>query len=63
MFWTSDLNVAYKEGLPIPRVTYRCKGKATVEAGLRTTKHLCKLVTDHEGSCQCICDLEFNEKE
>lgn len=63
MFWTEDPTIAYKDGVPIPRVTYRCKASATKEAGLRTRKHDCKKVTDHPGSCECICGMEFNVKE
>lgn len=63
MFWSEKRGGEYKDGIPVPRVTYRCKGAVTVEKGLRTRKHECKLVVDHPGACLCICDRKFNEKE
>lgn len=64
MFWSDDPKIAYKDAVPIPRTTYRCKGVASVGEGLRMTKHLCKLVTDHPGTeCECICGLLFNERK
>lgn len=64
MYWNDPKMGLYEDGTKVPRVTYRCTGKATKEAGLRTTKHLCKQVTDHDTPyCECICGLTFNEKE
>lgn len=63
-FWSNDPKNDYNDHVPVPRVTYRCKGKVTREKGLRTTKHLCKFVTDHpKPYCECICGIQFNEKE
>lgn len=64
MFWgQGNIDLAYADGIPIPIKTYRCKGAVTVVNGLLTRKHLCKKVTDHPGSCLCICDRDFNIKE
>lgn len=71
MFWSEAPNVTYgdEKGTAIPRATYRCKkstlvtkpeSKVTVKQGVT---HLCKLVTDHEHACECICGRNFNEKE
>lgn len=64
MFWSPNRGGEYADGVPVPRVTYRCKGAVTVEKGLRTRKHECKLVTDHPTDyCECICGRQFNKKE
>lgn len=59
MFWSP--NLAYKDGIPIPRVTYQCPGYASKGEGLTQTHHTCKKVVDHPGPCMCICDREFGE--
>lgn len=68
MFWGTGANGAYADGIPVPRVTYRCKGKikVTKKAGnavKQPVTHGCKLVTDHPKPCQCVCGQKFNEKE
>lgn len=65
MFWGTGANGAYGDGIPVPRVTYRCKGTVVVVGTSKytTRKHECKLVTDHPGGCICICGQKFNEKE
>ena len=60
--WSTGPENAYKDGVDVPWATQRCKGAATVEAGLRTRKHDCKKVSDHDGPCLCICDITFNER-
>jgi len=66
MFWSP--NHAYGDGIPVPRVTYRCKGSAKItkthsQAVNQPVTHRCKLVTDHpRNSCLCICGEEFNER-
>lgn len=62
-FWGTGANGAYSDGIPVPRVTYRCKGKikVTKKSGIAVT-HECKLVTDHPGGCICVCGQKFNEK-
>lgn len=69
-FWGTGANGAYGDGIPVPRVTYRCKGKTKVtkkagNAVKQPVTHECKLETDHEsiGPCICICGQKFNEKE
>lgn len=62
MFWGQGRNGVYGDGVPVPRVTYRCKGSVKLRNGV----HSCKLVTDHEeasASCICLCGVEFNKKE
>lgn len=43
------------ERIRVPRATYRCKAK--------DMSHLCKRVTDHEESCECICGMTIGENE
>lgn len=67
-FWGTGANGAYADGIPVPRVTYRCKGKTKVtkktgNAVEQPVTHHCKLVTDHPGGCKCICGQKFNERE
>lgn len=68
MFWGTGANGAYKDGIPVPRATYRCKGKTriTKKAGnavKQPVTHKCKLVTDHPTNhCKCICGQKFNER-
>lgn len=61
--WSTGPENAYADGKDVPWATQRCKGSATVEAGLRTRRHDCKMVSDHDGACICVCDKMFNEKE
>ena len=69
MFWSPNEGGAYADGIPVPRATYRCKGKTkiTKKAGNAVTQpvtHECKLVTDHPTSyCVCVCGEKFNERE
>lgn len=68
MFWSPNGGGAYGDGIPVPRVTYRCKGKTkiTKKAGnavKQPVTHECKLVTDHPNPCQCVCGQKFNIKE
>lgn len=69
MFWSGRPDQAYEDDLPIPRVTYRCKGRTKVikrseHAVKQGVTHQCKLVTDHpREACLCICGQEFNRKE
>lgn len=67
MFWSP--RIAYRDGIPIPRATYKCKGsmiltkKGNRNAVKQVVTHRCKLVTDHpRNSCLCICGEEFNER-
>ena len=67
MFWGLGANGAYEDGIPVPRATYRCKGKTkiTKKSGIAVKQpvtHECKLVTNHPGGCLCICGQKFNEK-
>lgn len=67
-FWGTGDNGAYGDGTPVPRATYRCKGKTriTKKAGnavKQPVTHDCKLVTDHPGGCICVCGQKFNIKE
>lgn len=67
-FWGLGANGAYGDGIPVPRATYRCKGKTRVtkktnNAVKQPVTHDCKLVTDHQGGCICVCGQKFNEKE
>lgn len=67
-FWGTGANGAYGDGIPVPRVTYRCKGKTKItkragNAVKQPVTHECKLVTDHPTShCLCICGQKFNER-
>lgn len=64
MFWSP--NHAYKDGIPIPRATYRCTGQVKRKDSHGWTTHQCKLVTDHQDvreKCLCICDEEFDPRE
>lgn len=64
MFWDSlTPGGVYTDGVPVPRVTYRCSGKTKRVDTCGVTTHQCKLVTDHPGACICICGQRFNEKE
>lgn len=64
MFWSDDPYIAYGDGIPIPRVTYRCKGSVKRNDTFGKTTHQCKLVADHPTDhCLCICGQKFNEKE
>jgi hypothetical protein len=63
MFWDSvSEGGIYFDGVPVPRVTYRCKGSAKRQDTHAVTTHRCKKVTDHPGGCECICGQKFNEK-
>lgn len=68
MFWGLGANGAYEDGIPVPRATYRCKGKTKITkkygiAVKQPVTHECKLVTDHPGDyCLCVCGQKFNEK-
>ena len=68
-FWDSvSEGGVYFDGVPVPRATYRCKGKTkiTKKAGnavKHPVTHECKLVTDHPTSyCVCVCGEKFNWK-
>lgn len=67
-FWGTGANGAYEDRIPVPRATYRCKGKTKVtkKSGIAVTQpvtHECKLVTDHPANhCLCICGEKFNER-
>lgn len=74
MFWSTDLKNEYGDStytvpVPVPRVTYRCTGstkvtKTTAIAVKQPVTHQCKFVTDHPTAyCECICGIQFNEKE
>lgn len=64
MFWSPGEGGAYKDGIPVPRVTYRCKGTVKRVDSHAVTPHQCKLVTDHPTNhCLCICGQKFNERE
>lgn len=42
----------YKDGIPIPYPSYRCKAKAH---GKGHGSHGCKLHVDHDGDHLCLC--------
>lgn len=64
MFWGTGANGAYGDGIPVPRVTYRCKGSVKRVDSHAVTTHQCKLVTDHPTNhCLCICGQKFNIRE
>lgn len=59
MFWGKmtygRVGMANEEKIRVPRATYRCKAK--------DMNHLCKRVTDHEESCECICGKTIGEEQ
>lgn len=69
MFWSPNGGGAYADGIPVPRVTYRCKGESKItkkkrNAVKQSVTHNCKLVADHPTNyCKCICGEKFNERE
>lgn len=61
MFWGPGKAGTYPGGIPVPRVTYRCKN-TVASATIKDHTHPCKKVTDHPGPCLCICGVTFNEE-
>lgn len=68
--WSNGPENAYKDGKDVPWATQRCTGEAQDGKLDRSSgqvkptgvKHFCKLVSDHDGACLCICDKTFNER-
>lgn len=68
--WSTGPENAYKDGVDVPWATQRCTGMSQEgKLNLETRKveptgveHFCKMVSDHEGPCLCICDVTFNER-
>lgn len=61
--WSTEAQNAYADGKDVPWATQRCKGGMHRNDTHGMTRHDCKLVSDHGGSCECICGETFNEVE